>query len=119
MNLTQWRDTVHASTTAAGWWDVDWNDAVSSANFCAAKIALLHSEVSEMLEGVRKGLPDDHLPHRSMTEVEAADVFIRLIDLCGALNLDIEGAVAEKLAYNQKRADHTRTARAGAGGKKF
>ena len=56
------------------------------------KIALCHSELSEMLEGHRKGLMDDHLPHRPMIECEAADAVIRISDLCGALGLDLGGA---------------------------
>lgn len=82
-------------------------------------IALIHSEVSEMLEGARKGLPDDHLPHRRMEEVEAADILIRLMDYCGYRKLDIAGAVREKMAYNRTRQDHTPEARRAEGGKKF
>lgn len=80
-------------------------------------LALLHSEVSEALEGYRKGLMDDHLPHRKMVEVELADVFIRLVDTAGYLGLDLGGAVVEKFAYNQRRADHKLENRAKPGGK--
>lgn len=82
-------------------------------------IALIHSEVSEMLEGVRKGLPDDHLPHRKMEEVEAADILIRLLDYCAYRDLDIGGATWEKLEYNRTRQDHKDEARRMVGGKKF
>lgn len=82
-------------------------------------LALVHSEISEALEGHRKGLPDDKLPHRAMFEVELADAVIRILDLAGGLELDLGGAIMEKLAYNQKRADHTREGRLAAGGKKY
>jgi hypothetical protein len=82
-------------------------------------IALIHSEVSEMLEGVRKELMDTHLVHRPMEEVEAADIFIRLMDYCAYRGLDLGGATIEKLEYNRRRADHTNAARLAAGGKKF
>ncbi len=82
-------------------------------------LALIHSEVSEMLEGVRKGKMDDHLPHRRTEEVEAADVLIRLLDYCAYRKLDIGGATVEKLAYNRTRKDHTREARMAPGGKSF
>lgn len=112
---------IHLRSANAGWWD-EMHDVVSTPQKYAiysTKIALIHSEVSEMLEGLRKGLPDDHLPHRSMEEVEAADVFIRLADYCGARGLDLMGAVAEKLEYNAHRADHKRENRSKDGGKKF
>lgn len=82
-------------------------------------IALMHSELSECLEGVRKGLMDDHLPHRTMEEVELADTMIRIFDYCGAYNLDIGGAILEKLIYNKNREDHKPENRVKEGGKKF
>lgn len=85
----------------------------------AELLALIHSEVSEMLEGVRKNAMDDHLPNRRAEEVEAADVLIRLLDYCGYRKLDLAGAFREKLAYNQMRHDHTPEARREANGKKF
>jgi hypothetical protein len=54
-----------------------------------------------------------------MVEVELADALIRICDLAGAMDLDLGGAVAEKLLYNQSRADHKPENRALEGGKKF
>ena len=82
-------------------------------------IALQHSELSEMLEGVRKGGMDKHLPHRTVEEVECADVLIRLFDYAAFRKLDLEGAIAEKLLYNVHRQDHTLEARTAPGGKRF
>ncbi|CAM6055351.1 unnamed protein product [Sphagnum tenellum] len=70
-------------------------------------LALIHSEVSECLEGERKDLMDDHLPHRKMAEVELADVFLRLLDYAEGFGYDIAGAIVEKLFYNNSREDHT------------
>lgn len=125
-NLSHWVNCLHQKSVDAGWWEgafFDSHDAMpnnyANAPLFAMKIALIHSEVSEMLEGLRKGLPDDHLPERSMEEVEAADIFIRLADYCGARGLDLMGAVAAKLSYNERRADHKQEAREAEGGKKF
>lgn len=85
----------------------------------AEKLALIHSEVSEAMEGHRKGLMDDKLPHRSMIEVELADAMIRIGDLAGALGLDLGGAIAEKMAFNAQRPDHKPEARNAAGGKAY
>jgi hypothetical protein len=41
---------------------------------------------------------------------------IRIFDLAGAYNMDMGGAIAEKMAYNAQRADHKPEARAAAGG---
>lgn len=85
----------------------------------AMKLALIHSEISEALEGVRKGKMDDHLPDRLAEEVELADALIRIFDYAGSRALDLGGAIVEKLAYNATRADHKPEARAAVGGKKF
>ena len=85
----------------------------------AQKLVLAHSELSEAMEGDRKKLMDDKLPHRPMIEVELGDAVIRICDLAGALGLDLAGAIVEKLAYNQTRKDHKPEARASAGGKAY
>lgn len=87
--------------------------------FSATKIALMHSELSEMLEGLRTGIQDKHLPARLNEEVEAADLFIRLADYCAWRGFDLAGAIADKLRYNATREDHTTAARLAANGKKF
>ena len=117
----------HGLAHESGWWkdkggiDVRLRD--DGGEFLniwvAAKLALVHTEVSEGVEGFRKGKMDDHLPHRKMLEVELADAIIRIFDLAGGLNLDVPGAIAEKLAYNANRADHKPENRAKAGGKAF
>lgn len=80
---------------------------------------LMVSEIAEAMEGARKGLMDDKLPHRKMEEVELADCLIRTFDYAGAFGLDLEGAYQEKTAYNAQREDHTHEARAKDQGKKW
>lgn len=126
--LNMLRDRYHGSSVAAGWWAQleevkshlpEHLHAVVEQWYCATKIALIHSEVSEMMEGLRKGLKDDHLPYRDMEEVEASDILIRLFDYAGFREMDLAGSTYEKGEYNQGRADHKITTRAGEGGKKF
>lgn len=106
----------HEASVKGGWWnDLDPADPY----VFGTKLALVHSEVSEALEGGRKGKMDDHLPHRKAEEVEMADACIRIFDLAGARKLDLYGAIVEKMAYNAKRADHKLENRAADGGKKF
>lgn len=114
--ITEWIRFCYNESADAGWYDgVDPN----SPRDQAVKISLIHSEVSEALEGIRKGKQDEHLPHRLAVEVELADAIIRILDLAGSMSLDVEAAMYEKCAYNRQRRDHKREVRAAAGGKKF
>lgn len=83
------------------------------------RLMLIVSEVAEAMEGLRKDLMDDHLPDRSMAEVELADTLIRVFDFCGSKGYDLEGAVEAKLSYNKSRKDHKLENRKLGNGKKF
>ena len=84
-------------------------------------IALQHSELSECLEGERKGLMDDHLPQYPMAVVEQVDCMIRILDYCAGFypTINVQKVFDAKMAYNRKRKDHKLEARQKAGGKKF
>jgi len=111
--LTQ---TCHNAARNAGWWP---DEAKNNPMCFSQKLCLIHSEISEAMEGDRKNLPDDKLPHREMREVELADALIRIYDTAGAFNLDVAGALVEKMEYNASRADHKPENRALDGGKKY
>lgn len=80
-----------------------WRDRIPTVG---EQIALIHSEVSEMLEAYRvygthmhtdeNGKPDD-------IASEAADVLIRLLDFCALHGIDLEWEYERKMAYNRGR----------------
>lgn len=120
---------IHAGNIAAGWWTdlKTGTDLAEEARLgtrlgkalVAEKLALVHSEVSEALEGHRKSLNDDKLTDRLQIEVELADAIIRILDLTGALKLDIGGAIQAKRQYNAIRPDHKLDNRAKENGKAY
>lgn len=109
VHLNMMKEICRGSSMAAGWPDRE-------VGTC---LMLIVSEIAEAMEGDRKNLMDDKLPHRKMIEVELADAIIRILDLCGRLELDIGGAFSEKLRYNQTREDHKPENRALEHGKKY
>ena len=128
-SITDLQKDIHDSNAVAGWW-TDLDTGINLVNearkgtrlgkaIVAEKLCLIHSEVSEAMEASRKNLMDDKLTHRKGVEVELADAVIRILDLCGALELDIDGAINEKRTYNSKREDHKIENRLKANGKAY
>lgn len=116
MNLNDYAAEVHKANQK--WWhDIETGERLERNK--GEMLCLIHSEISECLEGVRKDLADDHLPHRSMEEVELADAMIRIFDYAAGHGLDLQGAYEEKMEYNAQRADHKAENRVLVGGKKF
>ena len=105
----------------ANWWTdpVTGEDLRKNGLIVPTKMALMHSEISEALEGHRKDAMDDKLPHLPAVETEMADLFIRAGDLAGAMGWKVGAAAREKSMFNAIRPDHKMENRAKKGGKKY
>ena len=92
----------------------------------ATKIALIHSEVSEMLEAERSDKRDDKINFPGIT-AEGGDTIIRICDLLAMKQQyteqfqehDVALAILEKFNINAVRPDHALENRRKPGGKKY
>ena len=95
MRLEDVMKRAFANAQAKGFWDIPRNKG--------EMIALMHSELSEMLEGIRKPGPDSHCPEFTSEEIELADLFIRGFDYAEAHSLRLVDAILAKMAFNETR----------------
>lgn len=112
-------DEIYSGNVTVGWWpNAEPSNPTGTRNIPEV-LMLIVSEIAEGMEGFRKKMMDDKLPHRQMLEVELADACIRIFDLAGAMGFDLGGAIVEKRAFNATRADHKLENRQKPGGKAF
>lgn len=76
-HLDDWANEFHVVAMDKGFWD---NYDESPNEFICTKLALVHSEVTEVLEAIRKNKGDEEI----MAEI--ADILIRTMDLYAGLN---------------------------------
>jgi hypothetical protein len=89
MNHNQLRDEVHAQNVKAGWWtDIKTGNSILSSRNRPEMLCLI---TSELVEAYTDGFePDGHLPHYPAFHVELADAAIRILDLAGADQINLE-----------------------------
>ena len=87
---------VYTTAKEHGWWEGPQNKG--------EKIALMHSELSEVLEALRKGGgQSEKIPEFTKEEEELADCIIRILDYAGHYKLELAGAILAKMEYNVHR----------------
>lgn len=95
LQLQDYMALSHAIAKRKGFWD--------EARNKAEMIALMHSELSEMLEAVRKPGPDAHCPEFAGEAIELADLLIRAFDYAAGHGIPLEAALKAKLRFNLTR----------------
>lgn len=94
---------IHATAVDKGFWFLDADENRPSLDKIMAKLALVHSEVTEILEAIRKSKGS-----KAVVE-EMSDVLIRLLDLYGAMWLydmvdeSLQELFDEKMEKNKLR----------------
>jgi hypothetical protein len=108
ISLQDRAEACYENSKAHGFWE---NCNLADANVLAAKLCLIHSEVSEALESARISDIDLRFENQKPEGLisELADICIRVFDLAEALNRQklakhsIETAIREKMIYNESR----------------
>jgi NTP pyrophosphatase (non-canonical NTP hydrolase) len=101
VNLEELAFSIHSNAIEKGFWEP--NTENNHVVFYLKQLAMVHSEVSEVLEAIRKEKGQE------VVVEEMADVLIRLLDLWagmqrdGAVKTTITESLIEKISINKDR----------------
>ena len=96
MTIRQLQQEAHRIAVEHGWWD--------RTRSAGEALMLMVTELAEAMEALRAESPKSvKIPSFSKVEEELADAVIRILDFAGGNGLDIEGALAAKMQYNESR----------------
>jgi NTP pyrophosphatase (non-canonical NTP hydrolase) len=90
----------HEIAAEHGFWTYD---GVSLHVQYAAKIALIHEEVSEALRELRRTTPTLDDEHWDKFGDELVDAIIRILDLAGQADIDLDAKLARIMEQNRNR----------------
>lgn len=106
-NLDILAKEIHSVSTSKGFWRKMYLDGTHSPekdiDFMLSKLALVHSEVSEVLEALRKNMGEEKVVE------ELVDIFIRLMDFyegaktCGWVSSSFDEIYEKKMQVNKER----------------
>lgn len=88
-NHNKLRDEIHAANVTSGWWtNLTTGESILATRNRPEMLCLIGSEI---IEAHTDGFaPDGHLPDFPAFHVEIADAAIRILDLAGADEIDLE-----------------------------
>lgn len=89
---------AHANSRDKGFWPEE-----SKYRNEAEMIALMHSELSELLECIRAPTPDVHCPSFPGKAIEVADLLIRAADYAFVFAPQLPEALIAKMEFNRTR----------------
>lgn len=111
--ISELQERAYRQSADKGFHDNEPTEGRALLSLNAERIALIHSELSEALEELRNGWAanETYYPNATIGDngkpegvpSEMADVVIRVLDFCGANNIDLESMILEKLDYNASR----------------
>ena len=107
MEINKLCKDAHENALAHGFWeDVKWLPLLKASftdeklainvNAVSTRLMLIVGEVAEAQEGLRENDRDNF-------REELADVCIRVFDLCGGLDINLEFEITKKMAENKLR----------------